>query len=324
MEKARSLLSLMQAARAFQESRVLLTALELDVFSALREGASATELSRKLGTHPRATEMLLNALVALGALLKCDGIFCCTEEAKALGPARMGLLHMVHLWNTWSTLTECVKSGTAVATRGPESFPEEHTRAFIAAMHARARDNAEQTVQLSGIRDAGRMLDVGGGSGAYSIAFAKTCPALHAEILDLGAVVPLAEEYIREAGLQDRVRVRPGDMRTTDFGRGYDLVLLSAVCHMWGEDDNRALIKRSAQALVPGGHLVIREFILNEDRTAPPFAAMFAVNMLVGTEHGNSYSESEYRAWMTEAGLGAIVRPDPQGDVLAATKLSPP
>ena len=321
MEKTRSLQDLMQAGRAFQESRVLLTALELDVFAALGEGASAPELSSQLATDARATEILLNALVAVGALLKRDGVFRCTEESKALATARAGLLHMVHLWDTWSTLTECVRSGKATVTRGPESFPEARTRAFIAAMHARARDNAGETARLSGIRDAKHMLDVGGGSGAYSIAFAKACPALHAEILDLGAVVPLAEEYILEAGLQDRVRVRPGDMRTADFGEGYDLVLLSAVCHMWGEDDNRALIKRCARALVPGGHLVIREFILNEDRTAPPFAAIFAINMLVGTEHGNTYTEGEYRTWMTEAGLGAIVRPNPQGDVLVAAKL---
>jgi SAM-dependent methyltransferase len=321
MEKPRGLQSLMQSSRAFQESRVLLTALELDLFAALGDGATASELSLKLGTDPRATELLLNALVAVGALLKRDGVFGCTEASQALGPARLGLLHMVHLWDTWSTLTACVKSGKAVATRGPESFPEARTRAFIAAMHARAQDNAEQTARLSGIRDAKRMLDVGGGSGAYSIAFAKACPALQAEILDLGAVVPLAEEYIRAAGLQGRVRVRPGDMRTADFGEDFDLVLLSAVCHMWSEDDNRALIKRCAQALVPGGHLVIREFILDEDRTTPPFAAVFAINMLVGTEHGNSYTEGDYRTWMTEAGLGTMVRPDPQGEVLVAAKI---
>jgi ubiquinone/menaquinone biosynthesis C-methylase UbiE len=320
MEKTRGLQSLMQAARSFQESRVLLTALELDVFAALGEGATAEDLARKLGTEPRATEMLLNALVAVNALLKQHGVFRCTQESKALGPMRMGLLHMVHLWGTWSTLTDCVRSGKSIATRGPESFPEARTRAFIAAMHARAQDNATQTVQVSGIRNAKRMLDVGGGSGAYAIAFAKACPTLHAEILDLGAVVPLAEEYIHEAGLQDRVHVRPGDMRTADFGEGFDLVLLSAVCHMWSEEDNRALIQRCTRALVPGGHLVIREFILDEDRTAPPFAAIFAINMLVGTERGNSYTEGEYRAWMTEADLGDIVRPDPQGDVLVATK----
>jgi len=320
MEKARSLKSLIDASRAFQESRVLLSAIELDVFTAVGEGATAAELAEKLGTHPRSTEMLLNALVALGALVKQAGVFHTTPESSALGPARAGLMHMVHLWNTWSTLTESVKTGTAVATRGPESFPEARTRAFIAAMHTRARDNAGETVRLCGIREARRMLDVGGGSGAYSIAFAQAIPSLRAEILDLGAVVPLAEDYIRAAGLDNRIRVRPGDMLTADLGGGYDLILLSAVCHMFGEDENRDLIRRCAGALVSGGHLVIREFILDEDRTSPPFAALFAINMLVGTQRGNSYTEGEYRAWMTQSGLGTIVRPDPRSDVLLATK----
>jgi len=124
MERTRSLQSLMQAGRAFQESRVLLTAIELDVFAALGEGASAAALSAQLGTDTRAIEMLLNALVAVGALLKRDGMFHCTSESKALAAARGRLLHMVHLWDTWSTLTECLKSGKATATRGPESFSE--------------------------------------------------------------------------------------------------------------------------------------------------------------------------------------------------------
>jgi SAM-dependent methyltransferase/DNA-binding CsgD family transcriptional regulator len=320
MEKTRSLSNLVQSARAFQESRVLLTALELDLFTTIGEGATAAETAQKLGTDPRATEMLLNALVAVGALVKGEAVFGCTAESKALGPARPGLLHTVHLWDTWATLTECVKSGRAVRSRGPEGFPEARTRAFIAAMHARAQESARETVRLSGIHDAKRMLDVGGGSGAFSIAFAKTCPELRAEILDLGAVVPLAEDYIRAAGLQDRVRVRVGDMRTADFGEGFDLVLLSAVCHMFGEDENRSLIQRCARALVPGGHLVIREFILQEDRAGPPHAALFALNMLVGTEHGNTYTEGEYRNWMEEADLGTITRPDPEGDVIVASK----
>lgn len=321
MEKTRSLANLIQSARAFQESRVLLTALELDVFSTVGEGgATAADVAQRLGTEPRATEMLLNALVALGALLKRDTIFRCTAESKALGPARPGLLHTVHLWNTWSTLTECVKAGRPVQSRGPEGFPEERTRDFIAAMHARAQDSAKETVRLSGIHHAKRMLDVGGGSGAFSIAFAQACPELRVEILDLGPVVLLGERYIREAGLQDRVRVRPGDMRTAELGQGYDLILLSAVCHMFGEDENRALIQRCARALVPGGHLVIREFILEEDRAAPAFAALFALNMLVGTEHGNTYTEGQYRSWMAEAGLGSITRPDPDGDVLVAAQ----
>lgn len=320
MGKTRSLAELMQSMRTFQESRVLLTALELDVFTALGSGATASETSTKLITDARATEMLLNALVALGALHKREGLFRCTTESKALGPARTGLMHIVHLWDTWSTLTDCVRTGTTRHARGPEHLPEAQTRSFISAMHARAREAAEETVRLSGIRDAKRMLDVGGGSGAFSMAFAKACSQLQSEILDLGAVVPLAEEYIREAGLQERIRVRPGNMRSDDLGEGFDLVLLSAVCHMFGEEENRDLIQRCAKALAPGGHLVIREFILEEDRTAPTSAALFAINMLVGTEHGNSYTEGEYRAWMLESDLTEITRPDPDGDVMMALK----
>jgi 2-polyprenyl-3-methyl-5-hydroxy-6-metoxy-1,4-benzoquinol methylase len=320
MGKTRTLANMLDSIRAFQESRVLLTALELDIFAALGDGATAEATAAKLGTDTRATEMLLNALAGLGALLKREDIFRCTSESRTLGPARTGLMHMVHLWDAWSTLTDCVRTGTALRTRGPEDFPEAQTRTFIAAMHSRAREAAEETVRLAGIHDAKRSLDVGGGSGAFSIAFAKACPQLQAEILDLDAVVPLAEEYIREAGLQERIRVRPGNMRHDELGEGYDLVLLSAVCHMFSEEENRVLIQRCAQALLPGGHLVIREFILEEDRTTPVSSALFALNMLVGTEHGNSYTEDEYRRWMEEAALGGITRPDPEGDVMVGTK----
>jgi len=322
MAKTRTLADLTQCLRSFQESRVLLTALELDVFSAVLPGATAPEVATQLGTDPRATEMLLNALVALGALLKREGLFRCTSESKALASARVGLLHTVNLWDTWSTLTDCVRGGTATSLgpRNPEDRADDRTRAFIAAMHARAREGAEETVRLTGIHDAKRMLDVGGGSGAFSIAFARACPELRVEILDLGPVTALAEEYIREAGLQDRIAVRPGDMLGADFGVGHDLVLLSAVCHMLGETENRALMHRAAQSLEPGGRLVIREFILEEDRTAPTSAALFALNMLVGTPRGNAYTEGEYRTWMEEAGLSEVSRPDPEGDVMMGQK----
>jgi len=320
MGKTCTLADMLQSTRAFQESRVLLTALELDVFAALEKGATAAETASRIGADPRATEMLLNALVGLGALLKRNNVFRCTSDSKALGPARTGLMHMVHLWDTWSTLTECVRTGTTQRNRGPEDFPEAQTRAFISAMHARAREAAGETVSLAGVHNAKRMLDVGGGSGAFSIAFVKACPDLHAEVLELGAVVPIAEDNIREAGLQERIRVRPGNMRTDDLGEGYGLVLLSAVCHMFGEEDCRSLIQRSAKALISGGRLVIREFILEDDRTAPVSAALFALNMLVGTERGNSYTENEYRAWMEEAGLSDITRPDPEGDVMVGVK----
>ena len=239
MNRTRTLDELMVAVRSFQESRILLTALELDVFTVLGEGASAAEVAGRIGADPRATEMLLNALVALGALEKGDGIFRCTSESRGLGPARAGLMHTVHLWETWSTLTACVKSGTTVRKPGIEGHQEQWTEAFIAAMHARARSTAVHmvaAVDASGVR---RMLDVGGGPATFSIAFAQAHPELHAEVLDLAPVLPLGARNIAEAGLSDRVTMRAGDLRVEDFGQGYDLILVSAICHMLDEDGTR-------------------------------------------------------------------------------------
>jgi predicted O-methyltransferase YrrM len=152
------------------------------------------------------------------------------------------------------------------------------------------------------------MLDVGGGSGAYSIAFAQANPALRADILDLAAVEPIARRHIEEAGAGDRVHVRGGDLRSGRLGEGYDLVFLSAICHMLDEAGNLDLLRRCREALAPGGRVVIQDFILEPDKTAPRFAALFALNMLVGTPGGSAYSEPEYTAWLGEAGFQQIHR----------------
>jgi SAM-dependent methyltransferase len=320
MTRTRTLEEMVFSIRAFQESRVLLTALELDVFTAVGAGGSASEVAARIGTDARATEMLLNALTASGALRKQDGIFSCTPESMALGPARAGFMHTVYLWDAWSTLTDCVKTGTT--QRGPvsESLQEARTEAFIAAMHARARTTAGQVVRTVGAEPVSRMLDVGGGPGTFAIAFALAQPGLRAEVLDLEPVLPIAQRHIAEAGLSARVAVRAGDLRTEDFGEGYDLVLASAVCHMLDEEENRDLLRRCARALAPGGRLVIREFILDPDRAGPPGAALFALNMLVGTRRGNSYTEADYRQWLEQAGLGEIRRPDPEGELIIGRK----
>jgi predicted O-methyltransferase YrrM len=149
---------------------------------------------------------------------------------------------------------------------------------------------------------------VGGGSAVYAIAFAQAHPSLHAEIFDLPAVVRIAQGHIARAGLSDRIQTRAGDLRTDPLGAGYDLVFISAVCHMLGPGENQDLIKRSFEALTPGGRIVVRDFILEPDKTAPRRAALFSLNMLTGTENGSSYSEPEYAAWLCEAGFTEVRR----------------
>jgi predicted O-methyltransferase YrrM len=316
---------LAQTLRAFQESRVLLTAVELDIFTAVGQGASAADVARKIETDPRATEMLLNALVAVGMLTKQDGTFRNTPVAARYfvkgspDDARAATMHTVHLWDRWSTLTDCVRAGTAVRHQETRERGEDWTQAFIAAMHRHAAERAPAVVQAVGTEGVQRMLDVGGGSGAYSIAFARASAKLRAELLDLEPVIPIAQSHIEKAGLADRIKTRVGDLRSGKLGEGYDLIFVSAICHMLSPEENLDLLKRCHAALAPRGRVVIQDFILEADKTAPKSAALFALNMLVGTEAGSSYSEQEYATWLTEAGFDDVRRirlPGPSGLML--------
>jgi len=308
--------------RGYWPSRAVLTALELDLFSAVAEGASAAQVAAKSATDERATEMLLNALVSLGLLCKQDQVFCNTPVSKRFftsgspDNAQRGLLHMANLWRRWSTLTECLRVGTTVTTKKNG----ESVKAFIAAMDRNARERVPLVVKAIGAENISRVLDLGGGSGAYSIAFAKANPNLTVEIVDLPEVTPIAEQHIEKAGLSHRVKVRAGDMLTSDLGRNFDLVLISAICHMFSPEENRKLFKRAHAALAPHGRLVVQDFILEPDKTSPHFAALFSLNMLVGTKAGASYSEPEYGEWLRTAGFGEVCRirlPGPTGLMLA-------
>ena len=190
-------------------------------------------------------------------------------------------------------------------------------------MDNNARGRARAIAQAVEINGAKRMLDLGGGSGAYSIAFVKSAPGLQSEIVDLDAVLPITQEHIRKAGLADRITTRAGDMLTVPLEPSkYDLVLLSAVCHMFSPEENRQLFERSYAALAPKGRLVISDFVLEADKTAPRFGALFALNMLVNTHAGSSYSEPEYEAWLKEAGFTETKRvrmPGP-ANLMIATK----
>jgi SAM-dependent methyltransferase len=320
----RSFDELLNTMRNFQESRVLLAAVELDLFTALGEGATAGEVAARLKADRRATEMLLNALVAVGALAKSGGVFQNTPDTARYLTAgspenqRPALMHTVHVWKAWTTLTECVRRGTAVLPPGVEAHDEQWTQAFIAAMHRNAMSAAPALVEAVGAAGVRRLLDVGGGSGAYSIAFARANPELRAEVLDLAAVVPIAQKHIAEAGLEGRVTARVGDLLKDDFGEGYDLILLSAICHMLGPEENQELLARCRRALAPGGRLVIRDFILDPDKTSPKAAALFALNMLVNTRAGATYSEAEYGAWLAGAGFASVTRLGP--DLIVARR----
>jgi ubiquinone/menaquinone biosynthesis C-methylase UbiE len=287
---------------SFREVRVALTAIELDVFAHLGDGSTAQQLAERIHTNPRATEMLLNALVNLELLTKQNDRFFNTELSTLhlTGDGRMAIMHQVGLWDRWSSLTDCVRAGKAVI---PHKRDEAGTEAFIAAMHRNASERAQDVVSAVEANKSRDLLDLGGGSGAYSIALAQANPQLHATILDHEPVLKIAARHIANAGVTDRVHTRVGDMLDFDLDATFDLVLLSQVLHMFTEAECSALLRRVHQALVPGGRVAIQEFILDPEKTSPRWAVLFSLNMLVGTAGGASYSAAELSHWLAEAGF---------------------
>ena len=298
--------------RAFMESRVLLTAVELDVFTVLAGDArTAREAAERLGTDPRATTTLLDALAGLGLLEKEHGRFFCSpgvaellSRTSAVSVAPM-LTHSAALWRRWSALTDVVRHGTPVHAPEPEQRDKDR-EAFIGAMHTVGARMAAEVATAIRPGNALRLLDVGGASGTYTQALLEACPALRATLFDLPPVVELARKRLGSTGVIDRVAFVAGDFYRDELPRGHDLVLLSAIIHQNSAEQNLELFRKIRRALDPGGRLVIRDHVMSPDHTRPVRGAIFAVNMLVGTQGGGTYSFVEIRAGLDAAGFTAI------------------
>ena len=303
-----------ELAAAFQKSRCLLTAYELGVFTALgSKSKTSGEVAKIIKTAGKSTDRLMNALCALGLLQKKKGKFSNTPSAlrflvKCKPEYMASLMHTVNQWDTWSSLTEAVRRGKPTIAHFFSGSGKEWLAAFIAAMHERATLQARDTVSKIDLSRVSQVLDVGGGSGAFSMAFVRAKKGIRATVFDLPEVVPLTRSYIRREGLSDKIKTVSGDYNINNLGKGFDLIFLSAVAHSNSFKENQKLIKKCADALNPGGQVVVVDFIMDKERTSPAFGAMFALNMLVATEQGDTYTESEVRQWMRKGGLCAIKR----------------
>ncbi len=295
-------------ARSFMESRVFLTAAELDLFTLLAERPmSLAEAAAARGADPRAMEILLDALAALGLLEKGEERWRTNAELapyltahgeKSLIPLA---LYSLGVWDRWSRLTERV-----AGSRPEPGDRDAWTRSFIGAMHVIAAPQADGLVAAVEPGGARRLLDVGAGPATYTLAFVRAVPGLRATVFDLPAVVEMARERIAAAGLLDRFDFVGGDLRTDPLPGGHDLAFISAIVHMLGRAENVALLRKVHDALVPGARIVIRDHVMSPDRTAPRAGALFAVNMLLGTEAGGTYTLDDMACWLGEAGFERV------------------
>ena len=314
MPKLKSADGLLQLVYSFRPIRIVLTAFELKVFSVIGEKEMTSgEIAKRTKTNTKGMDRLLNALSALGLLTKTKGKFANTPLSKKyLVCGRpdflAGLGHSADMWASWSTLTKAVIQGSTVIKSGPLKRKGKRLSGFIAAMDERASAQADETVKKLDLAGVRRTLDIGGGSGAYSIALARAKKDLRATVFDLPDVIPLTRAYVRKSNVAARIDFIEGDFRRDKFGAGYDLVLLLAIIHMNSLPENLNLLKKAVRALNQGGRLVIQDYIMSEDRTKPEQGAFFALNMLTRTEAGDAYTEREVRSVMREAGLSQIAK----------------
>lgn len=291
----------------FRASRVVLTANSLRVFENIGKGRSSDDLAKVLLTDPRATEILLDAVASLGLLRKSGTAYRLTPAAKRFllpeSPWYQGdmLRHADTLWKNWSGLDNVVRTGL------PNRAGTGDHDVFIRAMHNNAVLRAPRVIASLDLRGVRTALDLGGGPGTYSMALAKRGVAV--TLFDLPDTLEVAQEMVRKNRVK-KIEFRGGDFHVDDFGKGYDLALLSQVLHSSSEIEALALLGRVHDALAPRGQIVIHEFTLNEDHASPVPGALFSVNMLVNTAGGRSYTRKEMKGWMAKAGFRSITVKD--------------
>jgi len=306
--------------RKFMESRIFLTAAELDIFSLLSiHPTSAQEVADNIQVTLRGITILLDALVPMGLLEKKDEKYYCPAEVATLlsRDSPTSIMPMVMLsvggWKRWSNLTEIVRYGLQRTRPSTfESISEQET--FILAMRTIAHRLAPAIVAAIKPIGVKKLLDIGGGSGSYTQAFLETYPDMKATLFDLPSVIKIAQASLTDTDLIDRITFVPGNYYKDELPTGHDLALLSAIIHQNSPEQNIELYRKIYCALGPGGRLIIRDHVMSPDHTQPIGGALFAVNMLIVTPGGRTYSFEEIKASLESAGFAKInlIQPDEQ------------
>ena len=322
----------LEFASAYRRSAALRAAIELDVFTALGDGPlDAASLAARCGAAPRGMRILCDALAALGILQKEDGRYLLTMPASIFlnrtSPACMAdgflFLSSPHIQNAFRDLTAAVRRGGTWQTASDVLAPEhDFWLDFARAMAPMMAFPAESIAQLLGAGSGERwnVLDVAAGHGIFGIAIGRQNPNAVITAVDWPGVLAIARANAEAAGLAARYRTLPGSAFDVEFGPGYDVVLLTNFLHHFDPATNEALLRRVHAALAPAGRVATVEFVPNEDRLSPEFAAMFALNMLVHTPGGDAYTFTELDRMFRNAGFGASewhpLPPGPQAVVI--------
>ena len=297
----------------YWETKILLTAVKLDIFSALDgRGRTGAEAAGKIGADLRALELLLNALVAIRLLTKTGEVYANTPVAAANlvkhSSQYVGHLLLLHdaEWGNWGKLEEAVKSGHSPVTQHVFETDPALGANVLSVLHRIGQQSGPDLAKRLVLSQARTMLDLGGGAGTNAIAFCQVYPQLSATVFDLPTTLPLTERTVKEAGLEARIALRAGDFNRDSLGGSYDVVLMSDILHYQDLATNAALVKKIHAHLNPGGRLVIKDRFLDASGTSPAWTAAFAVHILVNTERGACYRTAEAMQWMHDSGYESV------------------
>ncbi len=299
---------------AFQKSRILLTACEFEIFSIIGDnGLSSEKIAHKIDTDKIATERLLNALCALDLLIKKDNLYYNTKASmKHLVQGSEEFLgnmeYIASTWDTWSNLSQTIKTGKSLKFASNDINNIKLIDNYSAAVFWRASVEANDIVNLIKRSGAKRILDLGGGMGAYAKALALQNPKAEIILFDIPHVASLARKNIGQWGLDNQIKVMEGNFHTDDIGKGYDLIFISRVLQLYSIWDNVKLLQKCFDSTTYGGHIVINESIIENDRTQPIQHVIWSLNLLLNSNGGDTYTETDLWVMMREAWYKNIVR----------------
>ncbi len=288
--------------------------IKLDIFTAIGSDLVASgDVARKLEVDERGMTMLLNALSAMGLLTKTENNYSNTHASKAFlskdSSQYIGYMIMHHhnLVKSWAELDRAVRTGMSV--RESVSHEEgEGRESFLMGMFNMAMNVAPRLVIKINLSKRKHLLDLGGGPGTYAIHFCMNNPQLKATVYDLPTTRPFAQTTIEKFGLEDRIDFMDGDYLEDGIKGLYDVAWLSHILHGEGPEDCRKIINKAVSALEPGGMIIVHDFILDDTMDGPLFPALFSLNMLLGTEKGQSYSEKQIKKMLADAGVKDMQR----------------
>ena len=303
-EKDKKDLNWLRRVSSFAQARIVLTANNFRIFDRLEgKGKTPLAVSKAISADGRATELLLHSLAAIGLLEKEGNKFKNAPVASEyLVKGKTGyqgdiLSHNNGLWDSWSNLDTAVKTGK------PQRRARDHS-SFILGMHNLALQKVGKVIGHISLKGVRRLLDLGGGPGTYSMAFSEK--GIEVDLFDFPETLKIARKLVREAHLEKSIRLLPGDFTKDKWAGNYDMVFISQILHAYGPDECISMLKKSNDALTPGGRVVVQEFYLEENRTSPAWGALFAINMLVNTPHGRSYTVKEITSWLKKTGFRDI------------------